>query len=145
MSRTATLATIAAVVALVATAGITWFVLARADTNEPARTMTVNGNITLTTADVYYWSGQLGEECYGTGPFKDMVEGAPVTVYDTNGDILGQGQLRQGAWYDSCLFRFSVHNVREEPTIQVEVAGRGKVAFDLDQVKTGGVKLSIGP
>lgn len=107
--------------------------------------MTVNGNITLTTTNVYYWSGTLGEECYGTGPFKDMTEGAPVTVYDTSGDILGHGQLKRGAWYDSCLFKFSVHNVREVPTIQVEVSGRGRVAFDVEQVKNGGVRLSIGP
>ncbi len=145
MSRTATLVTIAAAIALVVSAGVAWLVLARADADEPARTMTVNGNITLTTADVYYWSGTLGEECYGTGPFKDLTEGAPVTVYDTSGNILGHDTLRRGAWYDSCLFKFSVHNVPEHPTVQVEVAGRGKVAFDLDQVKNGGVKLSIGP
>lgn len=145
MSRTTTVITIAAAVALVASAAIAWLVLAPSRADQPTRTMTVNGNITLTTVDVYYWSGQLGEECYGTGPFKDLTEGAPVTVYDTNGDILGADRLRQGRWYDSCLFSFSVPKVREVPTIEVEVSGRGKVAFDIEQVKSGGVKLSIGP
>lgn len=107
--------------------------------------MTVNGNITLTTTNVYYWSGTLGEECYGTGPFRDMAEGAPVTVYDTTGNILGHSQLKRGAWYDSFLFKFSVPDVREMPTIQIEVSGRGKVAFSVDQVKNGGVRLSVGP
>src|SRR5690349_4335945 len=135
----------AAAVAVAAATAVTVWLLARPTDAAEARTMTVNGNVTLTTTDVYYWSGQLGEECYGTGPFKDLVEGAPVAVYDTTGNILGRGELKRGSWYDSCLFKFSVHQVRETPTVEVEVSGRGRVAFDLEQVKNGGVRLSIGP
>lgn len=138
------IASLTVAVVAMAAALVTVLVQPRDDPAAP-RTMNVAGNITLTTTDVYYLTGTLGEECYGTSQWRDMVKGAQVTVSDGAGTVLATGKLQQGRWYDSCVFSFTVTEVPEHPVLQVEVAGHGKVAFELDQVKNGGVKLTLGP
>lgn len=151
MARTWVVAGIAAVATAVVVVGgalLLWpdaDAAGQADAATGQRTMVVNGNITLTTTHIYHWAGQQGEPCYGTGPYKDMNAGAQVKVFDAQGAVVATGELREGRWGVGCVFPFSVKDVPESNMIQVEVGNRGKVPFDLDAVKNGGVKLTLGP
>lgn len=150
MTRTATVVSItAAVVALAAAAtfAVLYFTSTPTQPTQPAQTrlMTVNGNITLTTTHIYHWSGQPGEPCHGIGPYQDMAAGARVTVYNGAGTAVATGELREGQWGVGCMFPFSVTDVPVSTMLQVEVGSRGKVAFGVDDVKNGKVKLTVGP
>lgn len=144
MTRTTTVSITAAALAVAATFAVLYFT-ATPTQPAPARRMTVNGNITLTTTHIYHWSGQPGEPCHGIGPYQDMTTGARVTVYDATGTAVATGELREGQWGVGCMFPFSVKDVPESDMIQVEVGSRGKVAFGVDAVKNGKVKLTVGP
>jgi len=108
-------------------------------------TFDLQGTVTLTSVDVVYETGRHGEECHGRNGFKDMNAGAEVTVYGANDTVIGTGQLEQGVWFDSCVFRFTVPSVPETRFFEVQVSHRGRVAFSMDDVRAMKVALQLGP
>jgi hypothetical protein len=104
-----------------------------------------------------YWS--LGENfdansttgtCAGNGGFRDLRDGATVTIYDSTGKIVGTTSL-YGSSYDIesvsskriiCTFQWELKDVpNDDSGYSVEVTSRGKVFFTGDQLLKNGFFL----
>ena len=138
-----------AVVATAVVAGVVAFLLwptagAAEGGSDTGRTVTLMGNVTLRSTSVEHWDGTPGEECHGTGGFQDMTTNTPVTVYDSEGDLVAKGALQAGKWYDGCVFSFTIPNV-PAGMVQVQVSQRGMVAFSEQDVHDNKVMLQVGP
>jgi len=114
---------------------------------QPARevpTFDLNGSVILHSTQIDYWSGTAGEPCTTKGGYRDLAQGAPVTVYNGAGTAVATGSLDAGKWFSGCMFTFTIPNVPESPVVQVEVSHRGKVPFSLEGAKSGKVDLTLG-
>ncbi|MFZ3497185.1 hypothetical protein ACODT5_28845 [Streptomyces sp. 5.8] len=90
--------------------------------------------------------------CAGTGGYQDMRSGTTVTVYDTQGTVLGQGTLGPGTYTgdwkstdsNTCTFPVTVTGVPEgKVSYQVEVGRRGKLLLTEEEAKNGGFAGSL--
>jgi hypothetical protein len=111
--------------------------------------MTVTGTLTLHKNTGTYGSPGItvdttsnGMQCAGTGGFSDIRTGAPVTIYDATGTIVGVGGLAVGtptginstqgvvSYVTGCDFPFTVAHVPTGSTFyQYEISHRGKLTF----------------
>lgn len=84
--------------------------------------------------------------CIADRGYDDIATGAGVTVYDASGKVLATGRLSAGQKTDlRCAYSLTVLAVpRGEGFYQVEVASRGKVAFDESTLVTSGASLTLG-
>jgi hypothetical protein len=120
-----------------------------------AQTHTLNGTVSLTdvgdlTLGTSPSIGGTDGNCYGTGGYSDMAEGADVTVKDGAGKILATGSLGGGTgsisnFASSCSFEFTVQ-VPDADFYTVEVSHRGGVNFSHADLESKGwtVSLSLG-
>jgi hypothetical protein len=88
--------------------------------------------------------------CAGNGGFRDLRDGATVTIYDSTGKIVGTTSL-YGSSYDIesvsskriiCTFQWELKDVpNDDSGYSVEVTSRGKVFFTGDQLLKNGFFL----
>lgn len=114
-------------------------------------TVAMSGHIAMRRYDkgqdpafrVANWTTTSSGGCEGHGGYDDMTEGADVTVYDANGQVIGASSLEGGQRAGSrCRWAFTVEGVTVSPFYQVEVSHRGKVTVQKDDV--GVVELTLG-
>lgn len=84
--------------------------------------------------------------CIADAGYDDIKTDAGVTVYDSAGKVLAVGTLSHGVKSGlRCAFNLLVPAVpRGEGFYQVEVASRGKVAFDETTLVSSGASLTLG-
>lgn len=77
--------------------------------------ITIRGTVQLSRGD-FTWSSGAG--CWGTGGYKDIREGASVTVTDATGATIAMGQLDQAepdmdtpSTARACVLHFTVEDV----------------------------------
>lgn len=77
-----------------------------------------------------------GSACRGSGAYGDIVPGAPVSLVDGAGTVLGTTTLNGGTGdATECDFAFSIADVPEVGAYTVEVSDRGKVTNTLDELR----------
>lgn len=114
-------------------------------------TKSVIGNVAL-YSDSYGVKYRTDGTCTGIGGFDDITEGAQVVIADGSDNTLAIGSLLKGITFPatgttkkSCAFAFNVPNVpMDQPFYKVSVTHRGAVTFTQDQMRDGGVDLSLG-
>jgi hypothetical protein len=127
---------------------ILWAVLsapAKVPTPEPKprETFTLTGRIAVPNrVETFVPDGG----CIARSGYDDIGSGTGVTVYDASGKVLAVGALGNGQKRDfRCAYNLIVHGVpRGEGFYQVEVASRGKVAFDESTLVSTGASLTLG-
>lgn len=84
--------------------------------------------------------------CITKAGYDDIGLGTGVTVYDASGKVLAVGTIGNGRESGfRCAFSLTVSGVpRDEGFYQVEVASRGKVAFDEPTLVSKGASLTLG-
>jgi hypothetical protein len=106
-------------------------------------TMTVSGTARVISTGSTMSSGSA---CTGRGAYSDMVSGRSVTVYGSNGTVVGTGTLQDGEaqtrpggsdyYADSCAFTFTVSGVpADQEQYGIRVGGRSVVEYTPAQVK----------
>lgn len=101
----------------------------------------VHGTLTVANA-------ALGGICVDQPGYADIRAGAPVTLRDEGGTIIGTGTLGPGAAAGGgCEFAFTIPAVPERPFYSVEVSHRGQVTSSLADLAATGWRfaLSLGP
>lgn len=89
----------------------------------------------------------VASNCRGAGGYKDILEGAGVTVYDAMGKIVGSGRLEQGAEanHGGCMFPIVVPAVPGGSAFyQVEVSHRGKITVSEAEARSGQLSMVLG-
>jgi hypothetical protein len=77
-----------------------------------------------------------GSGCRGAGGYSDIEPGAPVTLVDGTGTVLGTSTLSGGSGSSTeCDFSFSIPGVPEVSAYTVEVSHRGKVMNTLAEMR----------
>jgi hypothetical protein len=100
---------------------------------------TIHGRLTLIDENL----AQVGSTCAGQGADADIHAGAPVTVTDANGRVIGRGPLgagRNGGTSEdesmrACHFAFEVDGVPEVAVYGIGLERRGTLQFTLVQMK----------
>ncbi len=106
-------------------------------------TMTVSGTARVIATGSTMSSGSA---CTGRGAYSDMTSGQSVTVYGSNGAVVGTGTLQAGEaqtrpggsdyYADSCAFTFTVSGVpADENEYGIQVGGRHVVEYTPTEVK----------
>lgn len=124
-------------VVLVAVAGA---LIARRLSEPASHGRTISGSVILHGNDP---TG--GPTCEGGRGFDDLRSGAPVTVKNESGKIIGLGSLDIGATSASttCEFPFEVDDVGNAKVYEIEVAHRGGVVFKRSDLEGNGWKVSL--
>lgn len=118
------------------------------------RTITVPGSVTLSVT----WSTLTpGTSCTGAGLNSWLAPGAPVTITDADGDLVGTATLGDGtaassgggwsAYADQCVFPFTLTGVPAQDDFYRVSVGSGAAAgvpFTLDELETTGAHLTYG-
>ena len=116
------------VLVVVGIAGAAWALLSQAT----ERTYTIKGNMTLFDLDDFR-GYKAGDSCSGSGGYRDIREGATVTVKDEAGTLVGSGSLGPGRISDEslrlCVFPIEVKGVKDANFFQVEVSHRGGLSY----------------
>jgi hypothetical protein len=112
---------------------------------------TLHGTLLLEKADGSAWEGiprPLAADCIGLGFYSDLQAGAPVTVKNEAGAIVGIGSLSDGAWAKGgggttdqvvgCTFSFSVPNLPAANFYTVEVSHRGGLTYSRAELESNG-------
>jgi hypothetical protein len=107
-------------------------------------TFTLAGTMTLSFSSASATSGSQG--CEGRGGYKDIAQGAAVTVYDGGGAVVATGSLGGGVMVgSSCRFTLYVEQVPEGADFfQVEVSHRGKLTLSAADAKAGKFAATLG-
>lgn len=145
-----------AVVLLVAAVGALFWTLGQRDAQAPAAgapsaaaTFPVRGSLQLDAPRGL----AVGDECNGSGGYRDIRSGAQVTVTDGTGAVLALGQLTMGVVSSHpvisggkvCAFSFTVDSVPTGKGIYgIEVSHRGVVRFEEAALMAGDATLSLG-
>lgn len=104
------------------------------------------GTSAAATPAPFTLTGDLRVDCYATG-YNDIVDGAPVTVYDAAGTVVATGQLgtEDSAELGRCMWPITVPNVPATSAFYaVEVTHRGKVTVPAAQARAGDIHLTLG-
>ncbi|RZT89140.1 hypothetical protein EV383_6099 [Pseudonocardia sediminis] len=115
-------------------------------------TMTVPGTVTLASSSTSVTSSS---SCSGLGFMSYVDYGAPVTIYDANGTLVGSGSLGSGTpssssgyyYYSDCIFSFTLDDVPADSEFYRIKIGSGNgdgVPFSAAQLRSGGAHLTIG-
>ncbi len=101
---------------------------------------TIAGTFDLIATDQTFPSiTSTGATCQGTGGYSDIQPGAPVTLKDGDGKILGSTSLLSGTGTtSSCTFSFSIPDVPEVPFYSMEIGRRGAVTNSLAVMQANG-------
>lgn len=120
---------------------ILWAMLSSPENRPPAapKTFTLTGTLTVP-------GDASNGGCVTDRGYDDIQTGTGVTVYDASGKVLAVGRLGSGRVAGfRCAFSLTVPSVPHgEGFYQVEVASRGKVAFDEAVLVSSGASLTLG-
>lgn len=108
----------------------------------------VEGNVTL--SDGYARGKQAFEgqalptdDCWGSGGYGDLKQGAQITVTDAGGKVIALGQLGAGRMSgDACVMLFTLDVPAGHDFYGVEISHRGVVRYTADQMHR---YLGLGP
>lgn len=123
----------------------------RAAATPSPTTVAMSGHITMLRyekdADPQFrianWTSNASDRCEGRGGFGDMREGADVTVYGADGQVIGASSLEGGQQIAGrCSWAFTVEGLPVEAFYQVEVSHRGKVT--VQRADVGFAELTLG-
>jgi hypothetical protein len=97
------------------------------------------GRLTLVGPNLAY----VASTCAGQGDDADIQAGAPITVTDESGAVLGVGSLgtghqrraRDGDAPEACEFEFEVGGIREVEIYRIALERRGALQYSLAQMK----------
>lgn len=107
-------------------------------------TFTVNGSLTAGTLDTPMTQCTYIPGVSNAG-FSDLTKGADVKIRDSNGKVVGIGELKGGTRFSParCKFDFTIDDVPEGDSIySIEVAHRGEVPFKRADAES--LSLSMG-
>ena len=104
------------------------------------RTYRITG--TLTLADGF----SASTTCSGKGGFRDISEGAQVTITDSTGATIALGHLGTGRVdTGGCVFPFEVADVPAGKEFYgIEVSHRGVIKYGENEVRGSSIKLTLG-
>ncbi|MFP5019230.1 hypothetical protein [Pseudonocardia phyllosphaerae] len=119
------------------------------------RTMTVDGDVTL---NVRWSSLSPGVGCEGRNGYSFLQPGAPVSIYNASGDLVGSTTLGAGitsyqgngwssSYADTCTFHFTLTDVPTGDDYYRVAVGSGTAAgvpFTRTELETSGASLSYG-
>ncbi|WP_331740519.1 hypothetical protein OG613_46475 (plasmid) [Streptomyces sp. NBC_00015] len=92
-------------------------------------------------------ASETGSGCEGTGGYDDIAEGASVTVYGADGDVIATGSLgdSETITFGTCKFGVAVEDVpKGEKFYKVEVSHRGTVQLSAEEAENGEFSASLG-
>lgn len=112
---------------------------------KPATAFTVNGAFILSAGQ---FTTTDESSCAGSGGYDDIALGAPVTVTDASGTVVGVGQINEmslaGDMTGVCTLDFSVDGVPAGKGFYgVEVSHRGALKYSEAALKGGPVQQSF--
>jgi hypothetical protein len=126
----------AAVVAVVG--GVAYFVLAPT-AEPPTQPFTLAGTLRLSSDIVKTTGLPDGYKCAGARDYGDIGPGAPVTVEDESGKLLGKGAIESStSGRDECLVKFHVEDVPAGARFyRVHVAQHSEMSYTETEAKAG--------
>jgi hypothetical protein len=100
----------------------------------------LTGTVDLITSDGVVASAS---GCSGKDGYSDLAPGAPVTVKDESGKLIGTGSLDAGKAGQGvrCTWKFSIDNLPDAKFYQVEVSHRGELNFSKADLDKAGWKV----
>ena len=110
---------------------------------EPVHTIT--GEMALRDSDRFDYD--VGDSCSGSGGYSDIAQGAPVTVKNQSGTVIGSGSLGPGTIEGdttavrACVFPFQVDDVSDAEFFQVEISRRGVLSYSKADMEANGWTL----
>jgi hypothetical protein len=139
VSRRAVVVVTLLVLALVVGALGAWKILATATRT----THTITGTMALFDVDEFLHDTK-GDACSGSGGYSDVDFGADVRVRNQNGDLIASSHLEQGHanGLATCVFKFTVKNVRDAGFYSIEVSRRGELSYSKDDMAKNDWKVS---
>ena len=113
----------------------------RAISSDAPRTFDFKGRLALFSA-----SSSGGSTCTGQGGYSDITAGSSVTVYGSEGQVLGTGYLNVGEPLPGfCDFPFTVPDVAVgEGFYLYQVTNRGKILVNEQTAVTGSISATLG-
>lgn len=105
----------------------------------------VNGQVLLADPDELS-KYDAGDSCSGSGGFADLRSGAPVTVADASGTLLGTTSLSSGKMTGGyCAFSFDLGEVQQSDFYQLSVASdrRGLQRYSEQELRSAGENLTL--
>lgn len=136
------------VLGLVVGAGLVGVAWASSGSSEPG-SFTMHGTFDL--AGDHVPVPPANKDCEGTGGYNDIAEGASVTVYDSAGKVVAEGELGAGKYADAadfsgdCVFPFMVPGVPKGTKFyQVEITHRGKITASVTEAEAGTFQVDLG-
>lgn len=95
-------------------------------------------------------ASSVGTNCFGTGGYSDLAQGADVTISDNVGKTLAVVPLSAGTFRElpgsttayGCVFSFAATVPAGKATYGVAISHRGTVIFSPSQI--GSAQLTIG-
>ncbi|MCD2105291.1 MULTISPECIES: hypothetical protein [Rhodococcus] len=82
--------------------------------------------------------------CAGKGGYKDLSEGASVTIGDQSGKTVATGSIASSEYVSgACMLTFSIQVPAKLDFYQVEVSHRGVVTYSNEEARSGPF-MSIG-
>lgn len=119
------------------------------DSREGSDTEKVDAAGTITMrGSTFRGSGQGDGKCFGGGGYADVREGAPITVYDDSGSVIGTGTITSSAYRSLtgdaiCELTLAASGLPDKPFYQLEFGGRPRTT--IQRADIGNIQLSISP
>lgn len=112
----------------------------------PPTTLLIGGDLTLQSGtSIAHPDGDSGV-CFGRSGYSDIVAGAPVTVRDSTGKVVGTSSLGPGNYTGSsfsCFFTWSA-SVPPSDFYQVEVSRRGALTVSQTEAVARRINMTLG-
>jgi len=113
----------------------------------PHAPYTISGRLSLITDNVR----QSGSACAGQGRYADIQAGAPITITDSTGGVIGVSHLATGhrrltrdvAPVGTCDFEFVVGGIPEVEAYGIRFERRGTLQYSLAEMKQQSWSLHI--
>ena len=113
----------------------------------PRPPYTISGRLSLIATNLV----QAGSACTGQGQYADIQAGAPVTITDSTGGVIGVSHLGTGhrrltrdvAPVGTCDFEFVVGGIPEVEAYGIRFERRGTVQYSLAEMKQQSWSLHI--
>jgi hypothetical protein len=115
----------------------------------PQPPYSISGRLSLITATLV----PAGSACSGQGPYADIQAGAPITITDAGGRVIGLSHLGtgrprltgEGVPAGTCDFEFVVGGVPEVEVYSIRFERRGTLQYSLAEMKQYGwtVRLEL--
>ena len=113
----------------------------------PRPPYTISGRLSLIATNLV----QAGSACTGQGQYADIQAGAPVTITDSTGGVIGVSHLGTGhrrlagdvAADGTCDFEFVVGGIPEAEVSGIRFERRGTLQYSLAEMKQQGWAIQL--